>query len=230
MPEADALKRIEAGLSQQRRAQRQADFVDSLRAKAGVQVLLPAPRLAVDVAGNPSRGPVDAPVTIVEFSDFQCPYCSRAIETLKKVEENYAGKVRLVYRDYPLVQIHPDAARAAEAATCANDQGKFWADARRPLRAPGQAGGAGPHEDGGRPGPRPRRLRAVPGFGPPCRGVEEGRRRRRALRRVFDARLLHQRPPRRGRAAVRGLRPRDRRGAGPRRASPLAPRRTPLTQ
>jgi protein-disulfide isomerase len=126
-PEADALKRIEAGLSQQRRGERQAAFVESLRAKAGVRVLLEPPRLTVDVAGNPSRGSVDAPITIVEFSDFQCPYCARAIDTIKKVEENYAGKVRLVFRDYPLVQIHPSAARAAEAASCANEQGKFWA-------------------------------------------------------------------------------------------------------
>jgi protein-disulfide isomerase len=126
MTEAEAMKRIEAGLGQQRAAQRRAEFVETLRAKAGVRVLLDPPRLAVDMAGDPSKGPADAPVTIVEFSDFQCPYCSRAIDTLKKVEENYAGKIRLVYRDYPLVQIHPNAARAAEAAACANDQGKFW--------------------------------------------------------------------------------------------------------
>jgi protein-disulfide isomerase len=127
MTEAEAMQRIEAGLGQQRAAQRRAEFVETLRSKAGVRVLLDPPRLSVDLAGEPSRGPADAPVTIVEFSDFQCPYCSRAIDALKKVEENYAGKVRLVYRDYPLVQIHPSAARAAEAAACANDQGKFWA-------------------------------------------------------------------------------------------------------
>jgi protein-disulfide isomerase len=127
LTEAEAMKRIETGLAQQRAAQRRADFVDTLRAKAGVRILLDPPRLAVEAAGDPSRGPADAPVTIVEFSDFQCPYCSRAIETIKKIEESYAGKVRLVYRDYPLVQIHPNAARAAEAAACANDQGKFWA-------------------------------------------------------------------------------------------------------
>ena len=127
MTEAEAMKRIETGLSQQRAAQRRAEFVETLRAKAGVRVLLDPPRLAVEVTGDPSRGPADAPVTIVEFSDFQCPYCSRAIPTLKKIEETYAGKVRLVYRDYPLIQIHPGAAPAAEAAACANDQGKFWA-------------------------------------------------------------------------------------------------------
>ena len=127
LTEAEALKRIATGLSQQRSTQRRAEFVETLRAKAGVRVLLDPPRLAVEVAGDPSRGPADAPVTIVEFSDFQCPYCSRVIDTIKKIEETYAGKIRLVFRDYPLVQIHPNAARAAEAAACANDQGKFWA-------------------------------------------------------------------------------------------------------
>jgi protein-disulfide isomerase len=124
--EAEAMKRIEAGLRQQRARDRQAELVEGLRAKANVRVLLDPPRLAVDAAGNPSRGPADAPVTIVEFSDFQCPYCSRATSTIKKLEEAYAGKIRLVYRDFPLVQIHPQAAQAAEAASCANDQGKFW--------------------------------------------------------------------------------------------------------
>jgi predicted DsbA family dithiol-disulfide isomerase len=127
MAEAEALQRIATGLSEQRRAQRRAAFIDSLRKKAGVRVLLEPPRLQVAADGSPSRGPAGAPVTIVEFSDFQCPYCSRAIATLKKIEETYAGKVRLVYRDYPLVNIHPAAARAAEAAACADDQGKFWA-------------------------------------------------------------------------------------------------------
>jgi protein-disulfide isomerase len=127
MAEAEAIEKIYDGLTRQRRAQRQAEFVESLRAKTDVRVLLEPPRIEVAAAGNPSRGPADAPITIVEFSDFQCPYCSRALEPLKKIEESYAGKVRLVYRDFPLVQIHPNAARAAEAAACADDQGKFWA-------------------------------------------------------------------------------------------------------
>jgi protein-disulfide isomerase len=126
--EADAMVRIENGMRQQRMRDRQAEFVNSLRAKAGVRVLLEAPRLQVNTsADDPARGPADAPITIVEFSDFQCPYCSRATATLKKLDETYPGKIRLVYRDFPLVQIHPRAARAAEAAGCANEQGKFWA-------------------------------------------------------------------------------------------------------
>ena len=126
--EADAMVRIESGLRQQRTRERQAEFVSSLRANAGVRVLLEAPRLQVDTsADDPSRGPANAPITIVEFSDFQCPYCSRATATIKKIEETYPGKIRFVYRDFPLVQIHPRAAKAAEAAACANEQGKFWA-------------------------------------------------------------------------------------------------------
>jgi len=124
--EADALKRIEAGLRQQRTGERQAEFLSGLRAKADVRILMEPPRLRLAVGDDPTRGPADAPVTIVEFSDFQCPYCSRATATLKKLETSYPGKIRLVYRDFPLVQIHPNAARAAEAAACANEQGKFW--------------------------------------------------------------------------------------------------------
>jgi len=127
MTEAEALARIAKGLGQQRLHERSAAFLDALRAKAGVRVLLEPPRLAVDVAGDdPARGPADAPVTIVEFSDFQCPYCARAEATLKKLDQAYAGRIRLVYRDFPLVEIHPRAARAAEAAACASDQGQFW--------------------------------------------------------------------------------------------------------
>lgn len=74
------------------------------------------------------KGDSDAPVTIVEFSDFQCPFCSRFYTgALGDIEKNYieTGKVKLVYRDFPL-SIHPDAQKAAEAAECAKDQGKFW--------------------------------------------------------------------------------------------------------
>jgi protein-disulfide isomerase len=71
------------------------------------------------------RGDAKAPLTIVEFSDFECPYCSKLFSTLKLVEKNYGEKVRLVYRQFPLAN-HPNAQKAAEAALCANEQGHFW--------------------------------------------------------------------------------------------------------
>jgi protein-disulfide isomerase len=102
-------------------------YYDKLRGDANVEVLLPAwqpPRVAVAATG-PSKGPADAKITIVEFSDFECPFCVRAEETVTQVLQKYDGKVRLVYRDFPL-PFHPHAAKAAEAARCAGDQSKYW--------------------------------------------------------------------------------------------------------
>jgi protein-disulfide isomerase len=83
-------------------------------------------RVEISTQGAPVRGPAAAPVTLVEFSDFQCPFCKQSQATLKQLLAQYAGKVKLVYRDFPLDQLHPQARDAAEAARCANDQGKFW--------------------------------------------------------------------------------------------------------
>jgi len=82
----------------------------------------------VSADDDPALGPEDAPVLIVEFSDYQCPFCARvASETLPQILEAYEGKIRLVFRDYPLTSIHSNAQKAAEAAECADDQGQFWA-------------------------------------------------------------------------------------------------------
>lgn len=72
------------------------------------------------------RGKAGAPVTIVEFSDFQCPYCERAYPVVNKVLKDYGDKVLLAYKQFPLISIHPRAQKSAEAAACAGDQGKFW--------------------------------------------------------------------------------------------------------
>jgi protein-disulfide isomerase len=121
-----ALSQIETGLRQQRVRERRAEYLKELRAKANVKVMLEPPRVVVGEANNPAKGPAGAPVTVVEFSDFQCPFCARVTPTLKRLEEAYPGKIRIVFRDLPLLNIHKNAGVAAEAAHCANDQGKFW--------------------------------------------------------------------------------------------------------
>ena len=85
----------------------------------------PNKRYEVDVAGSASRGPESAEVTVVEFSDFQCPFCGRASPTLDKIEEEYGDKVRIVFKHLPL-SIHPKARGAHAAAEAAHLQGKFW--------------------------------------------------------------------------------------------------------
>jgi protein-disulfide isomerase len=79
----------------------------------------------VEPGNSPSKGAKTAPVTIVMFSDFQCPFCSRVEPTVKQIEQKYQGKVRIVWKNYPL-PFHQNAMPAAEAAMAANDQGKFW--------------------------------------------------------------------------------------------------------
>ncbi|MFZ5440395.1 MAG: thioredoxin domain-containing protein [Myxococcota bacterium] len=99
-------------------------ILDEVKTKAKFQMLLEEPRVQVAAIG-PARGPEGAKITIVEFSDFECPFCGRAEESVSQVMEKYAGKVRLVFRHFPL-DFHPNAPKAAEASMCANDQGKFW--------------------------------------------------------------------------------------------------------
>jgi protein-disulfide isomerase len=97
-----------------------------LNQERNVTVNLQPYRVELNNEGAPSKGPAGAKVTLVEFSDFQCPFCSRFFPTLKQVEENFGDKVRIVYRQFPLTNIHPNAFKAAEASLCAHDQGKFW--------------------------------------------------------------------------------------------------------
>ncbi len=101
------------------------ELLQRLRKQTPIKILLAPTRVTVDFAGHPSSGPADAPVTIVEFTDFQCPFCKRSEDTVKQIQQKYGDKIRLVHMDFPL-SFHAHALDAAEAARCANAQGKFW--------------------------------------------------------------------------------------------------------
>jgi protein-disulfide isomerase len=116
-------------LDYQRELQQRRSFVTSLRQRANVAIFLQEPepiRAVVSIDGAFVKGPKDAPVTIVEFSDFQCPFCRSSVATLKEVMRQYDGKVRWAFRDFPIPSLHPQAPKAAEAARCAGEQGKSW--------------------------------------------------------------------------------------------------------
>jgi len=114
-------------LRDQKRSEAGARLEARLNKDRNVKINLEPYRLTLNNEGAPALGPAGAPVTLVEFSDFQCPFCGRFYPTLKQVEQKFGDKVRIVYRQYPIPSLHPNAFKAAEASLCANDQGKFWA-------------------------------------------------------------------------------------------------------
>ncbi len=116
---------IRAMLTQDRMQAARRQYLDTLKSKTPVKVSLEAPRQKVAAADRPTRGPANAPIELIEFSDFQCPYCLRANPVVTQVLNAYGDKIKFTYRHYPLGN-HPDARPAAEAAQCANEQGKFW--------------------------------------------------------------------------------------------------------
>ena len=118
--------RIIEYLNGQRGEGRRSAFIQELKQKHKTTVALRPPVIEVASAGRPERGGgTKAPVTIIEFSDYQCPFCKRAETVVDQVMDTYGDKIRLVFRDYPL-PMHPQARPAAEAANCAQAQGKFW--------------------------------------------------------------------------------------------------------
>ena len=116
-------------LRQRSLSARYTTYIDDLRERVGVNRDFPYPDLPrADVpvdADDPVFGPDDAPVTIVQFAEYQCYFCNRVLPTLHQLTEEYEGKVRLVFKDFPL-QNHPQAMPAAIAAHCAGDQDKYW--------------------------------------------------------------------------------------------------------
>ncbi len=123
-PKEQISDQIRAYIKQQRLQEADTDFFAEMEKTFKVDYLLGPYRVEVAAAG-PARGPAKAPVTIVEFSDFECPYCKRVLPTLDQVAAKYGDQVRVVFRHFPL-SIHANAQKAAEASICAADQGKFW--------------------------------------------------------------------------------------------------------
>jgi protein-disulfide isomerase len=95
-------------------------------AAAGRPQMDPNKVYPIPVADSAIRGPKNAPVTLVEFSDFQCPFCAQTTALVEQVVAAYPKEVRFIYKQFPLEQIHPNALNAAKASVAAGKQGKFW--------------------------------------------------------------------------------------------------------
>jgi len=117
---------LRQAIRQAQTAQLHEDFMNRLREQSKVVVLLSPPRVQVAYDPKRLRGNAKAPIMLVEFSDYQCPYCHRVEPTIKNLMAKYGEKISLSYRDFPLTSIHPNAMIAAEASRCALEQGKFW--------------------------------------------------------------------------------------------------------
>jgi len=102
-----------------------AAYVQTLRSQANIIISLPPPRAEIALTNTPVLGDQTAPVVFIEYADYECPYCQQAAPTILKLETEYKGRVAFAFKDTPL-PMHPHAEKAAEAARCADSQGKFW--------------------------------------------------------------------------------------------------------
>jgi predicted DsbA family dithiol-disulfide isomerase len=126
IPKEQALPQVKEYLIDRSRTHYRDMLIARLKKDFGFKSYLEPLRTSIATDGFPSKGPDNAPVTIVEFSDFECPYCGGLYPTLKQIEKAYPQNVRIVYRQFPLTNLHPHAMKAAEASLCANEQHKFW--------------------------------------------------------------------------------------------------------
>ncbi len=117
--------KIKDYIHQRRQAKYRAAFIQKLRTQGSVLITLAPPGADFPLTGAPRLGPEDAPVRLVEFADYECPYCAKVNPHLAKLREEFGDKVSVYYKDLPL-PMHARARKAAEAARCAGDQGKFW--------------------------------------------------------------------------------------------------------
>lgn len=125
-PREQLTDRIRNHLANQKSQGLRGQLLRDLRGRYEVESFFGPMRVEVADADAPSYGPEDAAVTLIEFSDFQCPYCSRLVPVIDQVKEQYGDRVRIEFRQFPLERIHPAARVAAEASLCADDEGKFW--------------------------------------------------------------------------------------------------------
>src|SRR5262249_23608448 len=126
IPKEQAMPQVVEYLIERNRSESHEAFIKRLKKEYGYKSYLEPLRLTIETAGYPSLGPNNAPITIIEFSDFECPFCGGLFPTLKQIEKEYADKVRVVYRQFPLTTVHPHAEKAAEASLCALEQQHFW--------------------------------------------------------------------------------------------------------
>lgn len=126
-PLDDTLRnQLRLSVKQAKTRQLREDYMKRLHSDSNVAILFSPPRVQVGYDPKRMRGNPKAPITIVEFSDYQCPYCHQVEAALKEVLAKYGDKVSLAYRDFPLTAIHSQAEIAAEASHCALEQGRFW--------------------------------------------------------------------------------------------------------
>jgi protein-disulfide isomerase len=125
-PHDQAIPLVKQYMIDQQRNHYRDMLIYGLKKQYSVKVVLDPVRTDIVTSGYPSHGPDDAPITIVEFADFECPFCGGLFKTLKTIEKSYPERIRFVYRQFPLTSMHPHAQKAAEASLCAHDQNRFW--------------------------------------------------------------------------------------------------------
>lgn len=112
-------------IRQRRTTKAKREYLQSLRAKSSIVVRLTPPRLQLALDSAPQRGAADAQVRLVEYADYECPYCQQIQPAVERLEAEYKGRISFIYRDVPL-PMHANAQKAAEATHCARQQGKYW--------------------------------------------------------------------------------------------------------
>jgi protein-disulfide isomerase len=117
--------KIVDALRQRRLAKAKTAYLESLRKDAKIVMRVGPPRVEVSMKDTEVRGPRDAKVLLVEYADYECPYCQQMQPTLDRIESEFKGQLAFAYKDVPL-PMHPDAPKAAEATHCAGAQGKYW--------------------------------------------------------------------------------------------------------